>query len=190
MASRSQHQLKYSLTKRLQRRLVSYSALGIFGIGIVVAAASFIPLLDQLKQDREENLLHMAETKAIAIEQFLLRTQETAMQVTSRTRIRQELEAYNRGEISIDELVEFSASKLLEALNHSEEIAAIARYDITGEQVVQVGLPVAPDLWITPPQATTSVAISDPFLHTDGNFYLLAQAPIINAISQEYTSDG
>jgi|GEM_PF-1632827 len=59
-------------------------------------------------------------------------------QITSRTHIREALEAYNRQEISLDQLQQFSESKLLEALHIDKGMFSINRYDAEQQRVIQV----------------------------------------------------
>lgn len=173
-----------STTKSLHRRLVSCSVIGIFSISIIVATVSSVPLYRELKNDRAASLLQTAENRSRTTEQLLARSLDIAQQVTSRTRIRQQLEAYNRGEIDLPTLIDFTRDKLIEPLKLSEAMAAIARYDTQGALVVQVGSPI-PDLFqIVPPCQGNKLLLGKPFLIADQPYFLV-QAPIKNPNTRE-----
>ena len=111
-----------SMSERLQNSIIAYSALGILTIGVIVAFVSIRPLFNRLKKEQDRNLLFALETRTMAVEEYLLRAKNVALQVTSRTGIREYLDAYNRGEISFDKLVSFTETKLVDAMNLSEGI--------------------------------------------------------------------
>ncbi len=100
------------------------------------------------------------------------------MQVTSRTLIRKKLEAYNRGEITPEELIEFTKDKLADAMKLSEEVAGISRISTKGKLLVEVGLPLPErDLWPIPPENSREVTVYGP-ISMGGETYILVAAHI------------
>lgn len=147
---------------QLQSRLLIYSALGALAIGASVAIASIMPLSERLKHAEERNLEFAAQTRTLAIEEFLLRTQDIGAQIASRTRARNQLAAYNQGQIQRNELVQVSTNILTDALNQSEEIEGIMRFDVTGQPVTQIGLPIPQEFWPVMPSGGNQSVIVGP----------------------------
>lgn len=106
-----------------------------------------MPLSQRLKQAEERNLEFAAQTRTLAIEEFLLRTQDIGGQIASRTRARNQLAAYNQGQIQRNEVVQVSTDILTDALNQSEEIEGIMRFDRNGQPVTQIGLEIPEEFW-------------------------------------------
>ncbi|MGK7873662.1 MAG: diguanylate cyclase [Xenococcaceae cyanobacterium] len=168
-----------SISKRLQKDVLVYSALMILAIGVIIALVSILPLYRHLKKDQQRNLVFALKTRTLAIDQYLSRAKEIALQISSRTAIRKKLEAYNRREVSLDELVSFGQPILGDALKKSQEVAGISRLDQTGKLVVQVGLPIPKKFWPIPIALTDAVIWPVPITLV-GESYLVVGAPIIN----------
>jgi PAS domain S-box-containing protein len=168
-----------TITERVQRSIIVYSALGIILVSFIVACVSIIPLYGHLKEDEEQNLLLAVNTRAVAIEEYLSRTKDIASQITSRTRIREVLESYNRGEIDYDELVEFSEPKLADAMSISPEILGMVRYDQRGEPVVTLSLPFPIETLPATVTDVVSTTVYNP-VRVDEKNYLVVSAPIRN----------
>jgi len=171
-----------STTRRLQRRLLVYSSLAVLVISILIAAASVYPLYRHLRDRHQQALEHLVHSRARNVSQLLQHFQDVARQITSRSAIRRSLERYNAGEIDYRELVAFSTAKLGDALLSSDSVVAIARYDVRGRQVVQVGMPVARDFWLVPPASTGVPRLGTPF-RRDGKLRLSVQMPILDPVS-------
>ena len=125
--------------KNLRRTLFLYLAaiLLIFSLFLILTIAS--PIYRRLKESENNNLYHHVELTAMAVNEWGRRVMDIAVQVTSRTRIRQELEKYNNKEISLTQLKTFTEPKLSDAMNMSEEIIGITRLDPLGNVVAQCG---------------------------------------------------
>jgi hypothetical protein len=122
--------------------IFAYSVLAIFVVGLIVALVSIYPLYNRLTEGIDDSLKHIAKINAKAIDEYLRRVKDITHQVTSRTQIRRKLEAYNRGEVTLNEMVDFTYGKLVDALRLSDEAIGITRLDRSGRQVVQVGSPI------------------------------------------------
>ncbi|MGK7875248.1 MAG: PAS domain S-box protein [Xenococcaceae cyanobacterium] len=168
-----------SFSQRLQKSILVYSALMILAIGVIIALVNLFPLYNHLKKDQQRNLLFALHTKILTIDEYLSRAKDIALQISSRTAIRRKLEAYNRREVSLDELVNFGQPILADALNKSQEVAGISRLDQTGKLVVQVGLPIPQEFWPIPTAITDAVIWPVP-ITLAGESYLVVGAPIIN----------
>ena len=176
-------------SRKLQKSLILYSSLGIFIIGILVAVVSIMPLYRQLKKAQERELRFALRTRAMAVEEFLSRAKNVAEQITSRTRARQMLEDYNRGEQSRAEMVQFTTRALTEAMNRSAEVVGISRFALSGEQVVQLGVPIPKRFKgrSSIPQSEETV-VSEP-LERDGEYYSIVATPILNPDQERVGTD-
>ncbi len=173
--------IRNSFTTNLQRSIVRYSALGIVIISIIVAAVSVVPLYYNLRQAKEADLALIIRMRTIAIEEYLTRAYDIASQITSRTQIRKAIEAYNQGDMRLDELETFTTPKLADALDISPDVVGILRLDQDGQPVTQVGHAIPPELQPHPDLDSTTT-IHDPVI-IDGKSYLIISAPIRNDVA-------
>ncbi len=148
-------------------------------IGLTVAFIAVYPLYGRLRDEQRRHLLHNLVIKRMIVDEYLSRARDTALQVTSRTQIRKKLAAFNRGEVPLDELVEFSGPKLADAMNLSEDMVGITRLDEGGTAVIEVGRPVAPQWRPRPARGERRVPIRGP-LALDGKAHIVLGANILD----------
>ena len=127
-------------SNRLQRNLSRYSAAGVFCISLVVALVSVIPLYNKLKTAQEKDLQAKLSNRTLAAEQVRQSKIEVAEQVTSRTFARKMLSDYVQGEASLTELRELSLFDLEDAINQSDSLVGVSRFDHTNQLLVHVGV--------------------------------------------------
>jgi len=127
-------------SNRLQRNLSRYSAAGVFCISLVVALVSVIPLYNKLKTAQEQDLQAKLSNRTLAAEQVRQSKIEVAEQVTGRTFARKMLSDYVQGEASLTELRELSLFDLEDAINQSDSLVGVSRFDHTNELLVHVGV--------------------------------------------------
>jgi PAS domain S-box-containing protein len=169
---------QHNVATRLQRSILIASAIGIAAISIIVALITVIPHYQHLREDAESDLTQAVKTRSLAIEEYLSRISDIALQITSRTQIRVALEEYNRGERTLESLRAFSIPKLADALAKSPEVAGMVRFDMTGTAVVTLGKGTPPSLWMLEDFGSMEVIIYDP-VEIDSTLYLLVKAPIM-----------
>lgn len=104
---------------RVLMLLPFYSAVGLFVVGAIVALVAVAPLGKQLKQNRQQQLEFAALMRSQTLEQILSGMINITDQITSRTKAREELESYNRGEIDRTSLVRVVSPILNDALERS-----------------------------------------------------------------------
>lgn len=170
------------------KKIILFSAAGIFIISTIIAAVSILPLYDRLISEQEKNLVFTATTKTMAIEEFLTRSKDIANQLPSRTKIRQKLEAYNANQISLEELLSFTRKGLGDALSGSVEVRGITRLDGNGVQVIQLGNIIPQSVWPLPEQGSTEVLVEGP-IKIDGQSYLVIDAPILGNNAKRIGTD-
>ncbi len=163
-----------SVQKRVLHSIIIYSALGILVIGLTVSLVGIIPLYSRLKEGLENNLSHAVKIRTMAVEEYLSRAKDIALQITSRTQIRKKLESYNRGEIRLNELEEYTRGKLADAMKLSEEVVGISRLGPTGNLLVEVGVPLPErELWPIPPDSSNDVIIHGPISIGNESYFLV-----------------
>jgi signal transduction histidine kinase len=166
-------------SRKLKKSLILYVTIGICLIGITVAFITALPLYNRLKEEQRRHLLHKLEIKKMVVEEYLSRARDTALQVTSRTQIRKKLSAYNRGEVTLEELVEYTRPKLADAMDLSEDMVGITRLDDSGAPVVEVGRPVPSQWWPRPAKSARSAPVGGP-LYLKGEIHIVIGANILD----------
>ncbi|WDP89918.1 MAG: PAS domain S-box protein [Desulfobacter sp.] len=164
---------------KLRKTLFLYSALLflIFSFSLILAIT--VPVYNRLKEAENSKVVHEAETRAMAVNEWSRRVKDLAFQVTSRTRIRQELEKYNNGQMSLNRLQSFTEPKLSDAMTLSREIIGIIRLDKNGKAVARCGeifsFQTSPIDYTTP----FDISLSRPF-RKDSHCRVIVSAPIFN----------
>lgn len=169
-----------SNANRLRTRLFLFFALGIFCFGLFLFLATYQTLIAHLQKAQTDAILHAVEMRAAAVGQWCRRAKDVARQVTSRSRMRQELEKYNRGEVGLASLRSFTTPKLEDAMDLSEEMVGIVRTDRQNRVVAACGIGAEhPDLagLIHTLLPISEVTLIPPLSH-EGKSVLLAVAPI------------
>jgi diguanylate cyclase (GGDEF)-like protein/PAS domain S-box-containing protein len=168
-----------STAARLQRSLIGYSALGIILISGIIATINIIPFYLNLRNDVERNLVSAVRSRALAVEQYISRVTDVAAQITSRTQIRNALVSYNQGDMSREELIDFSQPRLADALASTPGIAGLVRFDRAGVPFVYLGTEIPPELLAMPDEPVQTMTVYDPVVIGDAA-YLVVHAPIVD----------
>jgi len=170
-----------------RRTLLLKSSLGLFTVSILLVLACLLPLTQRLKSEQERYLFFAVKSRSSTVEIFLEKAIETAKQVTSRTKIREMLEKYNRKEISLTELADFTQPLLNDAISHSGNGVGISRFDVHNTFTVSTGIPIPPQYWIFP-SAREDFLITGPE-RIDGKLYIMVSAPILTRDNQRVGTD-
>lgn len=176
--------------ERFSKSILIYAVLGALAMSASFTVTGLAALRSHYKRYEEETLSLALKTKISAIEQYLDWAGDMGLQITSRTKIREYLEDYNRGIVSLDQLVAFSAPKLADAVHLSKEVAGISRFDVLGNPVVQVGL-VIPGVSFSLHEKGNSrgnVFFGNPVFF-DGEYYLPVFTQIINRNGDQVGTD-
>jgi hypothetical protein len=126
-------------TGHLRKRLFLYLATALFLLVVCLTLAISFTLFGYLKRAENSSMVHLGEVRSVAITEWCRRAKDLARQITSRTRIRQELEEYNKGKIERQQLAHFTKSKLQDAMNQSREVIGIVRLDAKNQIVTECG---------------------------------------------------
>ncbi len=169
------------LHRRLQRALVVGWVVTALVIGGVASGLFYVNRATAVEQE----LMGRLAQQAAALEAELTRYRQVAAQITSRTRIRERLEAYNRGEVDRSALRGFSEPKLADAMREARDLIGIQRRDATGQPVVSVGPPLPAEL--VAQSRTTRMAVR--LLRDRGQPVLGVAASIRDPAGHEVGSD-
>ena len=178
--------MERDVSKRMQKSIIAYSALGICAIGLIVSFISISSFYQELKESEERNLIQTVDTRSITVDGYLSRLKDIAR--TIRTAAREQLEAYSNGEVKREELTRFSGNILNNAMQTYELVDGIVRIDAEGESIVRVGLQIPERVW--PSYADT---FSDMIVHGPVSLYdepyIIVSAPIFGVEAQRIGTD-
>ena len=170
-----------SFRDNFKKKILLRASGGLFLACICVALLSVFPLYKQLKAQQANNLIFAAKTRGMVVEEFLAKAEETALQITSRSKIREFLEKYNNNEIDLSTLNKFSAPKLQDALSLSEFTVGMSRLDQHGKQVVGIGLAVPEKFLYLADFENNKPILNGPVIIGNDSFIVIS-APIINRL--------
>lgn len=126
-------------SKQVHKRVRLMAVLGILLTSFVIGGIATLMLYTSQVDTLRNQLLFSIELEAAALESELARLGSIASQVTSRTRIRQELERYNGGEIGIQALTDFTTPKLSDAMHSNNNVLGITRLSRDLTPLLSVG---------------------------------------------------
>ncbi|WP_207260180.1 ATP-binding protein [Desulfovibrio sp. Huiquan2017] len=176
------------LSERLKKRLFLYASGALLVLALGVGLSVVATLFDQLKQAEEAGLSHIAETRGLAVGEWCRRALDLSRQVTSRTRIREELAAYNAGRRSLEDLAAFTRPKLEDAMNLSDEVIGLTRLDAAGRPVASVGVAVPADTARSMAEPSDDARFSQPVLLGNRPCLIIA-APILSRTGRRVGAD-
>ncbi len=163
----------------LRRSIVGLSAIGIFLVGVIVAVASIWPLYQYIKKEEERSLLLALSTKTAVVEEYLARAKDISQQISCRTVAREKLEEYNKGRISLEELVNSVQPNLSDAISLSHEIWGLSRLDQKGKAVIELGLEIPRGIWSGLDKDSRAPTVLGP-ITLGRRPYLVVASPIID----------
>lgn len=117
------------------------------GLSLLLLTACFYqfgfkPLSDRLRAEYAQQIDYSLDSKLWLVQGVLDKLRDLSTQSASRTAIRDKQVAYLLGEVSLADLVSFSAPKLADAMHASADIVGISRFDPQGNLLFSVGAPL------------------------------------------------
>jgi hypothetical protein len=177
-------------TEHIRKRLFFLLATALLALVVGIGLTLSFTLLGSLKQAENSRLVRIAEIRSLAVAQWCRRAKDIARQITSRTRIRQDLEKYNQGIITLEQLARFSRPKLQDAMRLSGEVRGILRLDGQNRVVTHCGWgsylaakPLNPATYVT-----DTLTLSLP-LNLHKRTCIIVSAPIVNNTGQRQGTD-
>ena len=159
-----------------RRQIVNRAVIAAVLTGIVVAIAVSIPFIKETHNLTEQLATNVANTKTESIRTLLDQHQDLARQTASRSELARMLGEYAQGRINLKTLQAFTYPRLRDGARGMDNLAAIIRYDIAGNEVARIG-PMAEQLPRTVPLVASldikqyplgNNTASPPLLHTIG----------------------
>ena len=174
------------IAKRLHRRIILYSTAGMFIVGLAVGLVGVLPMTQQLREARRQNLLVDLQKQTVAIERVVSRLRSSALGAGNRTKIREAMAAHNRGEITPAQFTNNTAAVLREVLLVATNIIGIQLHDSRSNLLTRAGMIIPTDRWIWPDPTGRESSMSFPF--RDGNeTYVVVAA---NILGPDFTRAG
>ena len=177
-------------TFKLRKTLFAYLATALLVLVVALSLALTLTLFGQMKRAEDIAVTHAVETRAMAIGEWCRLAEGLAAQITSRTRIRQELAKFNQAGISLEVLKRFTEPKLKDAMHLSDEIIGILRLDANHRVVAGCGngnsLPVR--LRTAREDASDEVTILEP-VAIKNRIVIVVSAPIIDTEGRRQGTD-
>jgi len=161
----------------LQKRIIRFAVLGIILTALIIGFSTALPLFLYGKKDSEKALEYNVSTQAMTIRELFSRYQDIAIQVTTRTKAREQLSAFNNNQINLQSFQNSISPILSDAMRLSVDIAGITRVAIKGNSKVGVGVSVPEKLWRSLEWDMKSPYLSSP-VQVNGKSYFLVLASI------------
>ena len=180
--------MERDVSKRMQKSIIAYSALGICAIGLIVSFISISSFYQKLKDLAENNLVQTVDARGIAVDEYLSRLKDIAQLITSQTEAREKLEAYSNGEVKREELTRFTGITLNNAMQTSELVDGIVRIDAKGESIVRVGLQIPENEWPSYAGRFRRMIVHGP-VSLYGEPYIIVSAPIFGVEADRIGTD-
>ncbi len=165
--------------RAVQRNVLRFSLLGVVVIAVLSAVFVMLPMYGQLKDAARNALLRDTQSKADAVSQYIIRTKNTARQISSRTQARRLLTQHEAGRISAEVMSAGLNDILGSALRSSREMTGIARLNSEGVLAISVGTRPDPETWPDEWRGARSPLIKGP-VFVDGEYRLLVSSPILD----------
>ncbi|HXI50311.1 MAG TPA: ATP-binding protein [Candidatus Saccharimonadales bacterium] len=170
-----------NVSKRLQKTIVLYSAVGLFVVGAIVALVGVLPLAMKLREAHQRNLLVDLQRQSLAAEQFLGRVSRSTSGTANRTQVRERMEAHLRGELPRDKFETGLSGLMRDSLGASTNIVAFHIFGTGSNLLARFGRPIPTELpWPWPEAFSREAALAGPIRSGDQTF-MLAAANMFNA---------
>ena len=129
---------------RLRRKLILYTIGSVLVSNCIIALIAVSPLRQELHDRQTSWYAAQLDARVLAASQYLNKFKEITRQITSRSMIRKQLEAYNQQRLTLAELRAYTMPKLQDALNKTPEAAGMVRLDGGLKPAVALGEPISP----------------------------------------------
>lgn len=170
-----------NLSGRLRRSLVVYTALGMLSIGAIISIVSIGFLYHHLNQDRQQQVLLVAQTKSQALKQYFWQVRAIAEQLSSGNTLKPSSQSLG---VDLTQGLKLSSPGLVEFLPEAPKIAGIARLDRQGEVMVELGMKIPLALWSESVEDTPEPISFQP-MQVGNSSYLLVTVARVNPLSPE-----
>ena len=174
------HQLKY--------RILIFTLLGIVLTASIAGISVALPFYSFIKADNDKTLILASKNTAMLIETYLTGLRSVAIQITTRTYARKQLEKYLQGDMGKMELEYLSTPELNDAMQMLPELVAIVRHDINGQPLIHVGTQLRETAWKLPGSRINQPVVNGPVI-INGKYYIYITTPILSHKKEQLGMD-
>lgn len=171
-----------------RHNIILLTVIGTIVSCLLVAISGIFPLYNITQEMQGKELVFAQKTKALLIEHHLNHLKEIAVQITSRTKARKLLIAYNRNIINYSQLTRELTPILLDPIRHNELILGITRLNAKGEVAVATGLAIPLEYWLDYNEVKTNAKLTGP-VRINNQQYLIVLAPIMGLDTHKVGTD-
>src|SRR5262245_33911795 len=151
-----------NISKRLQKTILLYSAVGMLVVGVTVGVVGVLPLARQLREAQERNLMVDLQRQTVAVEQFVTRVHTAALRPSTRPQTRERLEAYARGQLSKERVTEEVSRFLHEQMDASTNLLGVQVFDPLTNLLVRLGRTIPREHWLWPDPTARDPSVGAP----------------------------
>lgn len=173
----------------IKKQIFFRTFFGLFLIGGILFATIVLPLRKDLQEKNNTEIHFILDAKKVSVDQFISKMVNISMQFASRTQIRNQLINYNLGKVTKEELIKFSAPKLLDALNQSPEALGVTRFDAKGDIAVVVGKKIPSTILEQINNNIQEPVVFKPIVE-DSKIFIVVAVPIFDGRNQKVGVDG
>jgi PAS domain S-box-containing protein len=180
-----------SVSKRLQTTIIAYSALGMFLVGLAVGLVGVLPLAQRLREAQQRNLLIDLQKQTVAVEQALTRIRASNLVGGGRTKTRESLDAYNQGNLPLEELRATVLPLIREGMMSTRtNVIGVLIFDVQSNLVVQSGAALPANLRPWPDPASREPVLLGPFRHGNETVVAVGATIFLNNTSLQRVGTG
>lgn len=156
---------------RIYNRYRLIAIICIITMAIVICLMTVFPFYSNLKKSSEEEFKRFGTAVSSNIQGFVSEMSNIALQVTSRTKARNTLIAYNNGEMSLHSAGAIIGDILSDVLRQSDIVLGVSRFGTNGELVAGIGAKLPDDF-----DVGAELSDSEPGFHSH---YSLNGQPVV-----------
>jgi serine phosphatase RsbU (regulator of sigma subunit) len=173
----------------LQRSMLGYITYGVALMVAMGAGLGILPLYEKLRDAQHMQLRQVAQTMTSSLDQFVQRQCSIAQQITSRTKARELLEAYQQQSLSGTDFQSAIEPILNDAIRFSKnQVLGVTRLTADGRNAVEVGVVAPPSAWPADALAWDEIRVAGPLRYGDG-YRVVISAPIIDSLDERVGTD-
>lgn len=169
-----------NLAQTLQKRIVTYAALGMLAVGGIAALAGILPLTAQLRKAQEKNLQVDLRRQTRAVEAYIARAKSSPATRLARGGLRDSMEAHARGRITMEELRLAARQWLTETIQFSSNTMGVCLLDVAGNLIAQDGLAIPREFWPPTNGNAREFTLSGP-VQIGNEFLLVSGGPVLSS---------
>ena len=177
-----------ALVKRIQTRIVVYAAVGMIAVGGIASLVGILPLAAQLRKAQEKNLQIDLRRQTRAVDSYVARARNASMIRLNRGNLRENLAAFEAGQISREEIRGLVESRIREGTTFSSNTAGIILLDTRTNVIVETGTPIPRELWIIPDANTRDSTLTGP-VRIGPEFFLISSGPVLSRQGERVGTD-